>query len=438
MKDVAVQLKRGISRQFSTGSMRSGRFSFRRQASMDPQRQHHMRFSFGRQSSLDPIRRISIDEELLPVPDNLDATMQLLFMASRGDTKGVKDQLNEGTDVNSIDLDGRTALHIAACEGHVEVVKLLLSRKANIDARDRWGSTAAADAKYYGNMEVYEILKARGAKVPKTRKTPMAVANPKEVPEYELNPLELHVRKGDGIAKGIYQVAKWNGTKVAVKILDKESHSDPECINAFRYELTLLEKVRHPNVIQFVGAVTQNNPMMIVVEYHARGDLGGYLQKKGRVNILLDNGGHLKIAGFGLRKLSTISHDKFKLPQPVTSFGLAGLYLPPEVHNDEIFDKSIDVYSFAVILYEMIEGMHPFYPKSPIEATKIMCTEGRRPPFKKLKHFPPELKQLTEECWSMNPSARPSFAEIILRLDKVVASASKQGWWKDTFKLAWL
>lgn len=56
--------------------------------------------------------------------------------------RGVQDLLDDGgIDVNSIDLDGRTALHIAACEGHVEVVKLLLTRKANIDARDRWGST---------------------------------------------------------------------------------------------------------------------------------------------------------------------------------------------------------------------------------------------------------------------------------------------------------
>lgn len=87
--------------------------------------------------------------------------------------------------------------------------------------------------------------------------------------------------------------------------------------NAFNNELTLLEKVRHPNVVQFVGAVTQNIPMMIVVEYHAKvrdiyllharahvhkpliylkhelttllmvifqGDLGSYLQKKGRLS----------------------------------------------------------------------------------------------------------------------------------------------------------
>lgn len=59
--------------------------------------------------------------------------------------RGVQDLLDDGgIDVNSIDLDGRTALHIAACEGHVEVVKLLLTRKANIDARDRWGSTVCS------------------------------------------------------------------------------------------------------------------------------------------------------------------------------------------------------------------------------------------------------------------------------------------------------
>jgi serine/threonine protein kinase len=40
--------------------------------------------------------------------------------------------------------------------------------------------------------------------------------------------------------------------------------------NVFKHELTLLEKVRHPNVVQFVGAVTQNIPMMIVREYHAK------------------------------------------------------------------------------------------------------------------------------------------------------------------------
>lgn len=141
--DVAARLGRAVSRQFSSGSRKMSGRLIRKQSSLGRRNGANVtRFTFGRQSSLDPNRRSPVSEELT-VPGNLDATMQLLFMACRADVKGVEDLLKEGVDVNSIDLDGRTALHIAACEGHMEVVKLLLGRKANIDARDRWGSTVS-------------------------------------------------------------------------------------------------------------------------------------------------------------------------------------------------------------------------------------------------------------------------------------------------------
>ncbi|KAK1318879.1 BTB/POZ and TAZ domain-containing protein 3 [Acorus calamus] len=336
--------------------------------------------------------------------------------------------------------------------------------------------SAAADAKYYGHVEVYNLLKARGAKAPKTRKTPMVVSNPREVPEYELNPGELQLRKGDRVLTGNYQVAKWNGTKVSVKILNKDSYLDPESINAFKHELTLLQKVRHPNVVQFVGAVTQNIPMMIVSEYHSKGDLSSYLQKKGRLqpqktlrfaldiarqvlvgmnylheckpdpvihcdlkpkNILLDNGGQLKVAGFGLIKLSKMSPDKAKLAVSA-QIDNSSLYVAPEVYKNEIFDRSVDVFSFGLILYEMIEGYPAFHPMPPEEAAQQMCVQRMRPPFKtKSKSCPPELKELVAECWDPEMVIRPTFSEIIVRLDKIVANCTKQGWWKETFKLPW-
>ncbi|KAI7748040.1 hypothetical protein M8C21_028544, partial [Ambrosia artemisiifolia] len=418
--------------------------------SLDP-RPTNARFGFGRQSSLDPIQRTVNnnnnnnnieDDELMMIPGNLDSTMQLLFVACKGDVCGVKELLDEGVDVNSIDLDGRTALHVAACEGHVEVVMLLLSRKANIDARDRWGSTAAADAKYYGHMETYDILKARGARVPKTRKTPMSVANPREVPEYELNPRDLQIRKGNSVSKGAYQVGKWNGTKVSVKILDKDCSSDPESINAFKHELTLLEKVRHPNVVQFVGAVTQRVPMMIVSEHHPGGDLRTYLQNKGRLSLskalrfALDIA--RQVAGFGLIRLSKVSPNKARLVRPDT-IDSTNLYVAPEIYNDELFDRRVDAYSFGLILYEMMEGVQPFHPKAPEEVARLMCVVNKRPPFKiKCKYYPPELKELIEECWYPDLAIRPNFHEIIIRLDKIVKNCSKHGWWKDAFKLPWL
>ncbi|KAL6971882.1 Integrin-linked protein kinase 1, partial [Sarracenia purpurea var. burkii] len=69
------------------------------------------------------------------------------------------------------------------------------------------------------------------------------------------------------------------------------------------------------------------------------------------------------------------------------------LYVAPEVYRDEIFDRSVDVYSFRLILYEMVEGFQPFQPRSAEEAAKLICLEGKRPAFKtKSRHYPPDLK----------------------------------------------
>ncbi|KAL0322766.1 UNVERIFIED_CONTAM: Integrin-linked protein kinase [Sesamum angustifolium] len=422
--DFASQLKRGISRQFSTGSLRkSGKLSFGRQNSMDPRR-NNFRFSFGRQSSLDPIRRNMLvddgSEEGLTVPDNLDSTMQLLFSACQGHVEGVQDLLDEGIDVNSIDLDGRTALHIAACEGHVEVVKLLLSRGANMDARDRWGSTAAADAKYYGNIAVYNILKARGAKIPKTRKTPMTVANPREVPEYELNPLDIQIRRSDGISKG--DLASY---------LQKKGRFSPS--KALRFALEIARGMNY---------LHECKPEPII---HCD------LKPK---NILLDFGGQLKVAGFGVIRLSMTAPGKVKLVEP-EAIDRSSFYVAPEIYKDESLTevwmctplvsccmRTTLIYSLMLHLgswiWIMMEGSPPFSSKPPHEAAKLICLEEKRPTIKsKSKSFPSEVKDLMEECWHPDPSARPTFSEIIVRLDKIVTNCSKHGWWKDTFKLPW-
>ncbi|BAS75676.1 Os01g0892800, partial [Oryza sativa Japonica Group] len=413
-----------LHRQVSSGSLKESG-ELRRQSSLESPRTGRAatRFLFGRQSSMDPNRRrgrsqspVGLAEDLT-VPDNLDATMQLLFLACHGDAAGVEALLRGGVDVNSINLDGRTALHIASCEGHPDVVRVLLTWKANIDARDRWGSTAVADAKCYGHTEVYNLLKARGAKIPRNRRTPMMVSNPGDVPEYELNPSELQFKKGDEVVKGVYQVAKWNGTKVHVKILDRECYCDQEVINSFRHELTVLEKVRHPNVVQFVGAVTQNIPMMIISEYLPNGDLSSCIPRKGKLhgqkvlkygleiargmtylhqckpdpiihcdlkpkNIFLDSGGQLKIAGFGLTRLSKISPGRVKLADHESMVDSFSHYTAPELYRNEIFDASVDAFSFGFILYEMVEGTHTVHGKSSEESGHTIRYDGMRPSLK--------------------------------------------------------
>ncbi|XP_058219375.1 integrin-linked protein kinase 1 isoform X2 [Rhododendron vialii] len=347
---------------------------------------------FGRQSSLAPPERREnsrgFDDEVEVLPEGIDPRVRLMYLANEGDSEGIRELLDSGTDVNFKDVDGRTALHVAACQGRTDVVQLLLRRGADVNLEDRWGSTPFADAIFYKNHEVIKLLEEHGAKPPVA---PMHVQNAREVPEYEIHPGELDFTKSVNITKGTFCSASWRGIQVAVKLLGEELFTDEDKIKAFTDELALLQKLRHPNVVQFLGAVTQSSPMMIVTEYLPKGDLRAFLKRKGSLkpiiavklaldiargmnylhehkpeaiihrdlepsNILRDDSGHLKVADFGVSKLlkvaKTVKEDK-----PVTCQDTSWRYVAPEVFKNEEYDTKVDVFSFALILQEVNRGM---------------------------------------------------------------------------------
>ncbi|KAK1287282.1 Serine/threonine-protein kinase HT1 [Acorus calamus] len=132
-----------------------------------------------------------------------------------------------------------------------------------------------------------------------------------------------------------------------------------------------------------------------------------------------------------------MSFDKARLSSS-TQIDKSSLYVAPEVYKNEIFDRSVDVFSFGLILYELFEGYPAFHPMAPEDAAQQTCLQGMRPSFKlKSKSCPPELKELVGECWDPEAVVRPTFAEVIVRLDKIVAHCTKHGWLKETFKLPW-
>lgn len=100
---------------------------------------------FGRQSSLAPPERHEdsrgFDDEVEVLPEGIDPRVRLMYLANEGDSEGIRELLDSGTDVNFKDVDGRTALHVAACQGRTDVVQLLLRRGADVNLEDRWGST---------------------------------------------------------------------------------------------------------------------------------------------------------------------------------------------------------------------------------------------------------------------------------------------------------
>ncbi|KAJ3671007.1 hypothetical protein LUZ60_008433 [Juncus effusus] len=406
----------------------------------------------------DPDRVQSGSDE---IPEMIDSNFQLMSFANEGDLEGIKELLDSEVDVNSTDIDGRTALHVAACQGETEVVKLLLERGAKVDSEDRWGSTPLADAIHYKKHDVIKLLEKRGAKI---KVAPMHVDSARDVPEYEIAPTEIDFTNSKDLTKGTFRIATWRGTQVAVKQLDDDLITDEDKVRAFRDELALLQLLRHPNVVQFLGAVTQSSPMMIVTEYLPKGDLRAFLDRKGALkpslavkfaldiarglnylhehkpeaiihrdleppNILRDDSGHLKVADFGVSKMLKW-RKRVRENQPLTCQNSSCRYVAPEIIRNEEYDVKVDVFSFALILQEMIEGCPPFANKSENEVPKLYASK-ERPPFKApLKLYSHGLKELIEQCWSENPASRPSFKEIIDRLTLIQDHVTSRKPWK--------
>ncbi|KAL3372544.1 hypothetical protein AABB24_004874 [Solanum stoloniferum] len=421
-----------------------------------------VRFKLGKQSSLAPERR---GEEVLGGEDDgfvidIDPRVRLMYSANEGDIEGIKEILESGTDVNFRDIDERTALHVAACHGSSDVVQLLLDNGAEVDPKDRWGSTPLADAIHYKNHAVIKLLEKHGAKPPMA---PMHVKTCREVPEYEIDAKELDFTNSIELSKGTFHIASWRGIQVAVKKFGEDVIADEDKVNAFRDELALLQKMRHPNVVQFLGAVTQSSPMMIVTEYLPKGDLREYLNRKGVLkptkalrfamdiargmnylhehkeaiihrdlepsNILLDDTGHLKVADFGVSKLLKVT-KRVKEDKPLTYEDSYRRYVAPEVFRNEEYDTKVDVFSFALILQEMIEGYPPFHAKEENDVPKLYAAK-ERPPFKApAKFYAHGLKELIEECWNDKPTERPSFKQIIPRLEFIYKKFDHNKRWK--------
>ncbi|KAF2290115.1 hypothetical protein GH714_002672 [Hevea brasiliensis] len=347
-------------------------------------------------------------------------TSMILWHAHQNDASAVRKLLEEDPSlVHARDYDNRTPLHVASLHGWIDVAKCLIEFGADVNAQDRWKNTPLADAEGAKKYGMIELLKSHG-----------------------------------GLSYGSFgEILKayWRGTPVAVKRILPSLSDDRLVIQDFRHEVNLLVKLRHPNIVQFLGAVTEKKPLMLITEYLRGGDLHQYLKEKGAlspstaINFALDiargmtylhnepnviihrdlkprnvllvnsNADHLKVGDFGLSKLIKVqnSHDVYKMTGETGSYR----YMAPEVLKHRKYDKKVDVFSFAMILYEMLEGEPPLAHYEPYEAAKLVA-EGHRPTFR-AKGFTPELRELTDQCWAADMNRRPSFLDILKRLEKI-------------------
>ncbi|KAK8699739.1 hypothetical protein V6N13_115819 [Hibiscus sabdariffa] len=366
-------------------------------------------------------------------------TSMILWHAHQNDIGAVRKLLEEdGSLVHARDYDNRTPLHVASLHGWIDVAKCLLENGADVNAQDRWKNTPLADAEGAKKHNMIELLKSYGGlsygqSGSHLEPKPVLPPLPNKC-DWEIDPSELDFSSSNIIGKGSFGEilkASWRGTPVAVKRILPSLSDDKLVIQDFRHEVKVLVKLRHPNVVQFLGAVTDKKPLMLITEYLRGGDLHQHLKEKGSLsastainfaldiarNVLLVNTSaeHLKVGDFGLSKLIKVQHchDVYKMTGETGSYR----YMAPEVFKHRKYDKKVDVFSFAMILYEMLEGDPPFSNYEPYEAAKYAAA-GHRPPFRS-KSYLPELRDLTEKCWAADMNQRPSFLDILKRLEKI-------------------
>mmetsp|Transcript_103534 Transcript_103534/g.291411 ORF Transcript_103534/g.291411 Transcript_103534/m.291411 type:complete len:171 (-) Transcript_103534:151-663(-) len=129
---------------------------------------------------------------------------------------------------------------------------------------------------------------------------------------------------------------------------------------------------------------------------------------------------NIKLSDFGLSRLkdSTMS---CVMTRAVGTFH----WMAPEVNNGSHYDEKCDVYSYAMIMYEIVCRMVPFEDLQDLRFLALQVANGERPSFDACPvDCPKMLMTLMKVCWHQDPFNRPDFQHVRRYLDMVVEAAS--------------
>lgn len=251
----------------------------------------------------------------------------------------------------------------------------------------------------------------------------------------------------------VYTVQQKNNGKIYLANIsrpeEKKNHS-----KAFKRVVNILPQLNHPSILHFIGYSKFNQDgkshSAVITDYYPNGTLNDMLiaEKLGKpvsgwndtkklialygiasgmaylhsknilhrnlkpTSILMDNSFYPKIRNFNL----LIKCDDESRKKPIKG---TPEYMACEIIMREPSSKPMDVYSFAMIAYEIVTLRHPFEEIENLNIIRILqkVRNGQYPEFN--DSTPKAFRKLIERCWAKNPEERPTFDEIthLLRTD---------------------
>uniref|UniRef100_A0A162BAI3 non-specific serine/threonine protein kinase n=1 Tax=Daucus carota subsp. sativus TaxID=79200 RepID=A0A162BAI3_DAUCS len=217
--------------------------------------------------------------------------------------------------------------------------------------------------------------------------------------------LQLREEVGQGSFAVVYR-GIWNASDVAVKVYFGDEYSEEALID-HKKEIDIMRKLRHPNVLLFMGAVYSQKKIAMVTEYLPRGSLFKALHKnnqsldiKRRLRMALD-----VVGDFGLSKLKHATFLTAKSGRGTPQ------WMAPEVLRNERSNEKSDVFSFGVILWELMTQSIPWSDLNSLQVVGVVGFMDRRLDIPEA--VDPRISSVIKDCWQSNPENRPSFKDII-------------------------
>ena len=284
--------------------------------------------------------------------------------------------------------------------------------------------------------------------------------------------LKIIKKVGEGAFGEVY-LGYWNKKKVAIKkyffVKKYKDHQNKNFYNLkailIKYikEINIISNLRHPNLVLYMGAsLSSNHNCYLVMEFVNNGNLFEFLHQGSynsegnyqkydllfttnlaleialavkylhcrnithcdlkSTNVLLDNNYHVKITDFGVSKMVNILYEKSQ--EIRGKFGTTH-WMAPEIMKRLKYEEASDVFSYGMILYEIITGEIPYYGLQPNQIIGLVAD------CRKIVQIPentsnPYLRKLVIECLKYDTEDRPCFEEIIYYLEKVVDVLKKK------------